>query len=315
MSLIVLNWNGRRFIDPFFESLEKVVVPRGYELEKIFVDNNSSDDSVSYVKSKYKDVKIVCNDKNYGYAEGNNRGIKAAKGEFILVTNNDVHFDKNWLSELVKAAEDNPDKDLFVPKLVFANKNLINNAGSMLVESSDWPIVEIGVDEKITSEKVNRDYEITAFCGANVLFRRSFLEEVGLFDKYFFMYFEDGDLSWRGQKMGKKFMYVHKSVVFHEHTGTSKEGSPLFNHCVSRNRILILAKNAPLKVFIKGYLKVFRDHVVLKSKQLIGALVRGSNRKLAALELVRGIMIMFDASLRVPIMFMKRTEILKEQKL
>ena len=84
-----------------------------------------------------------------------------------------------------------------------------------------------------------------AWCGGAVLLRRSYLDDVGLFDEQLFLYYEDFDLSWRGRLRGWRYQYVPESVVRHHHAGTSVPGSPLFRYYNERNRPLVLAKNAP----------------------------------------------------------------------
>lgn len=316
VSLVVLNWNGKRFIDPFI----KTFLLQSYDqdkLELLFIDNGSTDDSVEYIKQKYgqvKNINVVENGKNYGYAGGNDRGMHHATGDYVLVCNNDLELDKDLVTELVKVAQDK-NADLVVPKLMYLNKpGIINNAGSRLDMNSDWPIFEIGKDQKDTGQ-LNEVVEISAFCGACVLFNKRFLQTVGLFDAKFFMYFEDGDLSWRGQKAGAKFYYAPKAIANHFHTGSSKEGSPLFNHYVGRNRVLILAKNARFIVFAKGYAKTLRDHLLFRTKNLWAALFGRYSKKLALKEFYFSQKILWSIAILLPYAFLKRIGILKEDKL
>lgn len=316
VTLVVLNWNGKIFIDSFVKSF----LAQSYNqdnLEMLFVDNGSSDDSIDYIKQNYgqvKNIKVVDNGSNYGYAGGNNRGMHHANGDFVLVCNNDLELDKNLVSELVKVAQDKA-ADLVVPKLMYLNKpGVINNAGSRLVPNSDWPILEIGKDEKDTGQ-YEEVTEISAFCGACVLFSRNFLQTVGLFDAKFFMYFEDGDLSWRGQKSNAKFYYSPKAIANHVHTGTSKEGSPFFNHYVGRNRILILAKNARFIVFAIGLAKTLRDQLLFRIKNLWASLFGRYSKKLAIQEFWLGQKILWSVTFLLPYAFLKRIGILKEDKL
>ncbi len=155
-----------------------------------------------------KTYRLIKNQKNYGYAEGNNKGLKHVKGEYALICNNDLVLDENLIANLVKTAKENS-ADIVVPKLMFLNKpGYINNAGSEIVVDSDWPVSETGYNEKDIGQ-YDSVREISAFCGACVLIKRTFLETVGLFDRRFFMYFEDADLSWRGKKLEKN-TYMHR---------------------------------------------------------------------------------------------------------
>ncbi|MBI2591892.1 glycosyltransferase family 2 protein [Candidatus Saccharibacteria bacterium] len=316
VSVVVLNWNRKKFVDPFMKTIMAQSYPKE-KLEVLFTDNASSDGSVQYIKEKYGDLpylKIVQNDKNYGYSKGNNLGIHRAKGDYVLVCNNDLQLEKNLIEDLVAVAKQKR-AGATVPKLVYANKKgYLNNAGSRLEPTSDWPIYEDGKDEKDEGQ-YDKIREITAFCGACVLFSRQFLHKVGLFDPKFFMYFEDGDLSWRGQKAGFKFFYAPRAIAYHVHTGTTTEGSPIFNFFVGRNRILILTKNAEFKVIAKGWLKTWRDHLLLRLKRLFLAAVGRYPRRLALRELLASQRMIWGAIFMTPYALGKRFRIIKEDKL
>lgn len=317
VSIVVLNWNGKRFIDLFIPSAINQTYPKDrYEI--VFIDNASSDDSVDYLLSKYgtnKNLRVVQNDANYGYAKGNNLGVKTCtKSDFVLVCNNDLKLKEDLMESLVECAQ-KEQADLVVPKLMYLNKEgYINNAGSRLEPNSNWPIYEIGANEEDKGQ-YDKVIEISAFCGACVLFKDTFLKEVGLYDNKFFMYFEDGDLSWRGQKHGKKFVYSPRAIAYHHHTGSSKEGSPLFNHFVGRNRLLILTKNAKIKVVLSGWKAALKDHIAFRIKNLIAS-VRGKyGKKLALVEAARSAKMLGAALALTPYILLKRFGIIKEDRL
>lgn len=315
VSILVLNWNGKRYIDSFFDS----VASQDYglkNLEVIFIDNGSTDDSVRYFLSKkYPFARLVETGANLGYAGGNNYGFKEAKGDYIVVCNNDLRLAKNWLSNLIEAAKETH-ADVIVPKLVYENTDIINNAGSILIPDSDWPNLERGINQSNNLPEFSKRATVTAFCGASPLFKRSFLKNVGLFDKNFFLYWEDNDLSWRGQKKGKTYVYEPSAVAYHDASGsTGGEASPIFNHYVSRNRILVLVKNGRLRYVVKAFLKVTRDHVLWKIKDLFVSIARRSGRKHAAIALWRGVKIIADALRLTPIMLAKRWKIIREDTL
>lgn len=315
ISIIVLNWNGKRFIDGFFNSIYQQTYPAD-RLEILFVDNNSSDDSVEYFNAhNFPRARLIQTGDNYGYAGGNNYGLAQAKGEYIAVCNNDLELDQNWLEELVIAAQRHH-ADVTVPKLVFAESRTINNAGSILVPHLDWPNLERGIDKPIDDPEFNKECEITAFCGASPLFSRAFLKDVGFFDRRFFLYWEDVDLSWRGQKQHKKYIYAPRSVAYHHTSGsTGGETSPVFIHYVSRNRILILIKHAQFSLVLRGFAKVIRDHILYKVWDCVKSIRNHNGRRSALKALWGGIKIICDALWLTPLMLMKRWGIAKEEHL
>lgn len=120
--------------------------------------------------------------------------------------------------------------------------DVVNNVGSVLVEGG------YGADRGFLAPDAGQfadPAEVFSWCGAGVLLRGHYLRHVGLFDERFFMYYEDTDLSWRGRARGWRYRYVPDSTLRHVHAATSVEGSALFTHFVERNRLLMLAKNAP----------------------------------------------------------------------
>src|SRR4030042_480542 len=100
VSVITVNYNGRRFLAGCFKSLLNLKYPKD-KLEIFMVDNNSRDDSVQFVHKNFPEIKVIHNDIN-NYCRGNNLGISRSKGKFVALLNNDTKVDKNWLGELVK---------------------------------------------------------------------------------------------------------------------------------------------------------------------------------------------------------------------
>ncbi|MEA2686294.1 MAG: hypothetical protein QOE93_1489 [Actinomycetota bacterium] len=119
---------------------------------------------------------------------------------------------------------------------------VLNNAGNVLL--ADGYGADRGYQQRDRGQFDQPD-EVFAWCGAAVLLSRRYLETVGLFDERFFLYYEDTDLSWRGRAQGWRYVYVPESVVHHEHSASTVEGSRLVAHYVERNRLLMLTRNAP----------------------------------------------------------------------
>jgi len=127
--------------------------------------------------------------------------------------------------------------------------DIVNNVGSMLVEGG------YGGDRGFLQPDLGQFDEpedVFAWCGAGVLFRPDYLQQTGLFDERFFMYYEDTDLAWRGQALGWRYRYVPEAKMRHVHAATSVEGSPLFRFWVDRNRLFMLTKNAPAPLALRA---------------------------------------------------------------
>lgn len=150
--------------------------------------------------------------------------------------------------------------------------DVINNVGSVLKEGG------FGADRGYVERDLGQyeqEEEVFAWCGCSVLLRRQYLEDVGLLDERFFLYYEDTDLSWRGRARGWRHLYVPGSVVRHVHAATSVEWSPLFHHFVDRNRLLMVVKNAPAGFAAKAvgaYLLTIASTV---RRDVVGCIVHG----------------------------------------
>lgn len=123
-----------------------------------------------------------------------------------------------------------------------ATHDVVNNVGSVVFDDG------YGADRgylELDEGQYDEPAEVFAWCGGSVLFRPAYLADVGLFDERFFLYYEDTDLSWRGQRRGWRYRYVPEARARHIHAASTGEGSPIFQHYVERNRLLMLVKDAP----------------------------------------------------------------------
>lgn len=258
VSIIIVNWNGKEYLGACLTSVLDQTYPN-YDV--ILVDNGSTDDSIEFVSEKYPEVKTIKLDKNHGFAKGNNIGIKEAlkdeKNEkYIALLNNDTNVDKNWLSELVKAAEtENSKVGIYASKILKMDKLTIDSTGHVFKFGM---IVDRG-HNKIDREQYDDKLDVIGACAAACLYKREMLGEIGLFDESFFAYFEDADLSWRAYKNRWKARYVPTSVVYHKGGGTSKKSKEFerkMRILIGRNEARIVRRHAiPLQksLFILRY--------------------------------------------------------------
>jgi len=151
-----------------------------------------------------------------------------------------------------------PERTWFDIRLGDEPFDVINNVGSNLYRGGfggDRGFLErdLGQYEQPT--------EVFAWCGGAVLLRRDYLDQVGVFDERLFLYYEDTDLSWRGRLQGWRYLYEPASVVRHRHAASSGVGSPVFRFYTERNRLLVLAKNAPARLAARAGLGEIRRFV------------------------------------------------------
>lgn len=238
---MILNFNGRRYLDTCLDALLQQELVGGFEV--VLVDNASSDGSVEHVRSRWPAVKVVESDVNLGFAGGNDLGIRQAGGRHVVLLNNDTRVRLGWLRALVECAESDPRIGAVTSKLLFMDRpGVIQNAGSLLL--TDGSGGDRGTGEEDRGQYDRRE-EVFAACAGAALFTRPMLEDVGNLDRTFFAYYEDTDLSWRMRLRGWRVVYEPAAVVEHVHSGTSVEWSPFFIFHVDRNRLFMILKNAP----------------------------------------------------------------------
>lgn len=240
VSVLVVNYNGRRYLEPCLRSLENQALPR-HQFEIILVDNGSSDGSAALVRTHFAGVRVLELSANQGFAGGNLAGLQQARGRYVALLNNDATADPNWLTSMVAEMERGPAIGGVAAKVVFAHDpGTINSAGIVLYRDGR------GGDRGFRCKDHARfqvPTEVFGACGAAVMYRRQMLDDVGFFEQRYFMYYEDLDLAWRAQRRGWRFVYAPTAVVHHVHCGSGGEWSPRFSFFVERNRALTSIRN------------------------------------------------------------------------
>jgi len=249
VSIIVLNYNGKRFLDGCFSSLSRIDYPKS-RYEVIMVDNGSVDGSVEYVKKNFPWVKIVVLERNYGFGGGNNRGVRFARGQYIVFLNNDTRVTKDWLSRLVQASAKHS-----AP--ICASKTLFMD-GDEIVEYGGGKFTINGRGYSIALGK--KDWEengcfYTGYpCAASMLIKKDTFLKLGGFDKDYFACLDDTDLGWRAWLFGYKVLYCPTSIVYHVAGGTTGRGriSPLKAFHGTKNALINILKNLEFKFRVQG---------------------------------------------------------------
>ncbi|MEW6407243.1 MAG: glycosyltransferase family 2 protein [Patescibacteria group bacterium] len=258
--IIILNWNGLKDTIECLESLKKITYSN-YKM--IVVDNGSKNDEGRILKEKFGDyIHLIKNDKNYGFAEGNNIGIRYAiknGADYVLLLNNDTVVEPNFLDEMVKTIEINKHKKVGAIAAKIKNyfrKNIIDTAWIEVKKTS--VLNAAGYQEK-DSFKFNERKFVFGASGGCALYKKSMLEDLYCRNGYYldndlFAYYEDIDLAWRAQYLGWKCIYEPTAVVYHKHSRSLGEDSPLKAYLRVRNHILVLFKNLPVLLFIKYFI-------------------------------------------------------------
>lgn len=269
---IILNWNQAALTIDCIKSLRKNKSKK-YELKLVVVDNGSTDDSLTRIKKT--GVEIIETSANFGFAKGNNIGMRYAldkNADYILVLNNDTEVGKNLLEKLLKPFEKDSKIAISSPKIYFAkgyefhkDRYRKNDIGKVIWYAGgkiDWKNVygkNTGVDN-VDKGQYEKEKEIDFATGACFLVKREALKEVGLFNEKYFMYMEDMDLSLRMRHKNYKIIFVPKAMLWHKVAQSSGIGSDLNDYFISRNRLLFGMKYAKLRTkiaLIKESLRIF----------------------------------------------------------
>lgn len=290
VSLILVNWNGAQHLPVCLTALRQQTV-RDFEI--ILVDNASHDNSLELLARDFPEVKVSAQKGNLGFAGGSNVGLRAARGEFIILLNIDTEVDAHWLEEVLAAFQRHPEAGSVASKMkLFDYRDKFHTTGDFY--RIDGIPGNRGVWEVDRGQYDHEEY-VFSTCGGSAAYRRTTLEQIGLLDEDFFFSCEDVDLGWRSQLAGWRCVYAPKAVVYHKLKATGGGATASFYD--GRNFLWVIAKNYPASLW-----KANRDVVVSKQWSLLVEAARAWRGE-AARARIRG---MLAGLIGLPKMLRKR---------
>ncbi|MDB4534597.1 glycosyltransferase family 2 protein [Vicingaceae bacterium] len=261
VAVVILNWNGKSFLEQFLPSITNF----SNEADIIVADNNSTDDSVSFLKNNYPSIRIIELDDNYGFAGGYNNALKLVDNEYYVLLNSDVEVTENWLKPMVNLLEDNIDVVACQPKIKdYNNKSYYEYAGASggFIDKYGYPFCRGRIFDTLEKDsgQYNEPSEIFWASGASLFIRSKQYHSIGGLDEFFFAHMEEIDLCWRLKNNGHKIMVCPSSTVYHVGGGTLNKINPRKTFLNFRNSLLTLHKNLPKnKRFIKLFVRMCLD--------------------------------------------------------
>jgi GT2 family glycosyltransferase len=287
VSVLIVTWNSARYLQQCLASID---LQDYCDLEVVVVDNASDDATRDFLRLRESQWRVIYNDRNVGFAAGQNQAIRAAKGEWLLCLNPDMLLAEDFVRRLVEAGAAHPEVGSFCGKLLRwdpANEphqtHTIDSTGIYFTRNMRH--LDRGAEE-LDHGQYDRAQYVFGATGAAAMFRRAFVEAVSVdgefFDEDFFSYREDADLAWRAQVMGWKCLYTPAAVAWHVRrvTPERREQLPLvINWHSLKNRFLMRGKNASGWLCRKLFWPVaWRDlmtvgYAVLRDRRLLSALV------------------------------------------
>ena len=229
VSIIILNYNAGELLLNCVESILKSDF-KNYEI--IVVDNNSKDKSHLLCKEKFEEIKLIENSKNFGFCEGNNIGVRNARGEFIIIINPDTTVTPTWINEFLNAQKENGD-GIYQPKIIsLEDKKTILSTGNMIHLFGFGFAKDKG---NLKTKNIKNVEKITYSSGTCIFTTKKLFEKIGMFDSFLFLYHDDLDLSWRASMQKIDSFYVPTITVFHKESYNFQWSSKKF-YWLERNR-------------------------------------------------------------------------------
>jgi GT2 family glycosyltransferase len=240
ISVIIVNYNTSKEVAKLLHSLEQCHYSNW---EIIVVDNASPNDSLVQLEQDFDYIKTITSSHNVGFAGGNNLGIDAATGDYLLFLNPDTEVEPDFFEPLLAAFEQDNTLGMVSPKIKYYHqKDTIQYAGYHAMHPITLQSKAIG--KKCIDHKQYNHKQHTAYGhGAAMMIRKEIIDTVGKMDEEYFLYYEELDWCQRIQKAGYKICYVGLSTVWHKESVATEKGSPLKVYYLTRNRILFARKH------------------------------------------------------------------------
>ena len=248
VAVVILNYNGAQMLRRFLPS----VLEFSPEAEVVVADNASTDDSLEVMRREFPTVRLVCLDKNHGFADGYNYALREVSADYYLLLNSDVEVTRGWLAPLLAFMDAHEDVAACQPKLLsYNNKALFEYAGGAggFLDRYGYPFCRGRIFDAVEEDKGQYDNVANLFwaTGAALMIRSGDYWSAGGLDGTFFAHMEEIDLCWRLRARGRRIVCVPDSVVYHVGGATLNKSNPRKTFLNFRNNLLMLYKNLPEK--------------------------------------------------------------------
>lgn len=233
LSIIIVNFNTKKLLNNLLTSFKNSKLG-DYKAEVIVVDNTSRDDSVLMVKKKFPNVKLIINKKNLGYAKANNKGIKRAKGKYVLLLNSDTLLNRTTLLKMIKFMDENNEYVVATCRVELFNGEIDPSCHRGF--PTPWAAFTFfsGMEKIFSASKLFGQYhqtwknlgkihDVDVISGAFFMIRKSVFKKIGLLDERFFIYAEDIDLCYRIRQSGQRIAFNPHTKITHFKTSSGRK--------------------------------------------------------------------------------------------
>ncbi len=240
-SVVIPTWNGKHHLEANLGSVVEAMAGNP-DNEVIVVENGSSDGTVEYLQEAFPTVRVLALEENLGFGGGSNAGFEAARNDIVVLLNNDMRVEPDFLEPLLEGFDD-PQVFAVTAQIFFSDPTRRREETGLT--HGRWTARGLELGHAI-DEQVDRLYPAFYAGGGSSAYDRKKFLEIGGFDALLRpFYYEDSDLSFMAWKRGWKVLYAPGSVVYHEHRGTigKKFTSGYVNRVIEKNRLLFVWKN------------------------------------------------------------------------
>lgn len=264
LAIVILNWNGRRFLERFLPTLQGTL-PEYAEI--VIADNASSDDSVSFLRENHPDIRVLEHAHNEGFAQGYNHALENVEATYYCLLNSDIEVTEHWIEPIIEQMDANEKIAAVQPKLLsYDRRDEFEYAGAAggFVDKYGYPFCRGRVFSNVEKDHGQYDTEMDIFwaTGAALFVRSDVYRTMGGLDPDFFAHMEEIDFCWRIKNAGYKIKINPASVVYHIGGGTLPKNNSYKTYLNFRNNLFLLLKNLPEERLRKTFVvKFFLDQV------------------------------------------------------
>jgi GT2 family glycosyltransferase len=243
VTIIVLNWNSKDYLEDCLSALlaseyEKVAI--------VLIDNGSTDGSLEFVSGRFPSVKVIRNEANLGFAGGNNVGLRDLVSDFAVLVNPDAVVNPRLISDLIASFQEDERIGIAGCKTYYPGSRRIQHAGGYLEYPRAVP-GHFGIDE-LDEGQYDQLTDVEYVTGAVFAIRGQLLEDIGIFDPGYFLYYEEADLCRRALNGGYRVVLIPGGGAEHIESAVANKGSRFFHNQLHSSRWRYLAKHYPLDV-------------------------------------------------------------------
>lgn len=240
VSIITVNYNSTEVTVELLRSIRRLSYP---SLEVIVVDNASRDDPGPRLREADPAVKVIVSPVNLGFSGGNNLGIRAAKGEYLFLVNNDTELTAGLIEGLLDVFRRHPDAGMACPKFhFFYHPDVIEYAGYNPLNVWKGSCTMVGNKEKDEGQYDTEGSTNFAHGGA-MMVPAAVVREVGEMPECYFLYYEELDWSEQIKRKGYKIYYQPRALIYHKESMSVGKKSLIKTYYHCRNRILFMRRN------------------------------------------------------------------------